>query len=315
MLAMIVVVGSINIDLLMQVKRFPEPGETVLTPAYEWMPGGKGMNQAIAAARAGVKVAMIGCIGDDGFGTRAQNTMRREGVLTSGVVQSDDLPTGCAMIMVDESGENQVVMSQGANAQVSSEQLPDEILTPANVMLLQMELEPEVNWLVLKRASERGMRTILNLAPAAELPREALEYLDYLIVNRIEAEQIATKLGLSIETDALKLAHALSKSCGLTCIITLSGRGSVAVEGDLGWIVPALRVEPVVDTTGSGDTFCGVFAACIHNRMALPEALRRASVAGSMSVRGKGAQTAMPYIDDINATLPQLPEADHVQLK
>lgn len=313
--AMIVVFGSINIDLIMQVKRFPEPGETVLTPAYEWLPGGKGMNQAIAAARAGVKVAMIGCVGDDGFGTRAQNTMRREGVMTSGVVQSDDLPTGCAMIMIDETGENQVVMSQGANSQVSPEQVPDEILTPANVLLLQMELEPDVNWSMLRRASDKGMRTILNLAPAAELPREALEYLDYLIVNRIEAEQIAKKLGLRIETDAMKLAYALSKSCGLTCIITLSGRGSVAVEGELGYEVPALIVEPVVDTTGAGDTFCGVFAACIHNRMSLVDSLRRASVAGSLSVRGKGAQTAMPYIDDINATLPQLPEAHAVVLK
>jgi ribokinase len=309
---MIVVFGSINIDLMMQVKRFPAPGETVLTPAYEWMPGGKGMNQAIAAARAGVKVAMVGCVGDDGFGTRALNTMRREGVLSSGVVVSDVLPTGCSTIFVDSSGENLVVMSRGANGQASDSQIPDEILGPQNVLLLQMELHDDVNWSVLKRASEKGAKTILNLAPAHSLPRDVLDYLDYLILNRIEAEQIAEKLGLKIEKDALLLARSLAKNCSLTCVITLSGLGSVAVCGDTGFIVPALDMEDVVDTTGAGDTFCGVFAAAIHQKLSLVDALRRASVAGSLSVSGKGAQTAMPYIDDIVEALPRLPDAQQI---
>lgn len=311
---MIVVFGSINIDLIMQVKHFPAPGETVLTDAYEWMPGGKGMNQAIAAARAGAKVAVVGKIGDDGFGTRALNALRREGVLTSGVVQSDDKPTGCATIFVDATGENQVVVAQGANGQVDPEQLPDDILGPGNVLLLQMELRDDVNWSVLERASKAGATTILNLAPAHSLPREALDFLDFLILNRIEAEQIAKKLGLKIEDDALKLAHVLSKNCGLTCIITLSGRGAVAVQGDKGWRVKALQISDVVDTTGSGDTWCGVFAAAIHQKLSIPDAMRRASVAGSLSVRAKGAQTAMPYIDEIVAMLPELPEAEIVHL-
>ncbi|MBU6234746.1 MAG: ribokinase [Alphaproteobacteria bacterium] len=311
---MIVVFGSINIDLIMQVKHFPTPGETVMTPSYEWLSGGKGMNQAIAAARAGVKVAMVGRVGDDGFGTRALNAMRRESILTSGVIQSESLPTGCATILIDETGENEIVVSLGANAEVDATQVPDEILGPSNLLLLQMELPAEANWDVLKRAAARGATTILNLAPANELPREALSHLDYLIVNRIEAEQIATKLGLKIETDALKLAYALSKNCDLTCIITLSGRGAVAVSGSTGWVVPALKVDTVVDTTGAGDTFCGVFAAAIHQKLSLPDALRRASVAGSLSIKGKGAQTAMPYIDDIVTYLPQLPEPEMVKL-
>ena len=311
---MIIVFGSINIDLIMQVKRFPHPGETVLTGAYEWMPGGKGMNQAIAACRAGAKVAMVGCVGDDGFGTRAMNALRREGVSTSGVTQSEDLPTGCATIFIDETGENQVVVAQGANGEVKAEQVPDEILGANNVLLLQMELNESVNWPVLERASKVGAITILNLAPAASLPKEALGYLDYLILNRIEAEQIATKLGFAIDEDAMKLAHALSKNIGLTCIITLSGKGAVAAQKDRGWRVGAMAIENVVDTTGAGDTWCGVFAACIHNKMPVPEAMRRASVAGSLSVRAKGAQTAMPYIDDINEVLAQLPEAVEVHL-
>lgn len=311
---MIVVFGSINIDMIMQVKHFPKPGETVLTSAYEWMPGGKGMNQAIAAARAGAKVAMVGAIGDDGFGTRALNTLRREGVLASGVVHAPNLPTGCATIFIDESGENQIVVAQGANAHVSDEQLPDEILGPGHVLLLQMELNDEVNWTALRRASAKGATTILNLAPADILPREALDHLDYLILNRIEAEQIAERLGLKIEADAMRLAHSLSKNCGLTCIITLSDKGSVAVQGDKGWIVPAMAVEKVVDTTGAGDTFCGVFAACIKKGIALPGALCRASVAGSLAVQGRGAQTAMPFADDIEEALAKLPPAQEIQL-
>lgn len=311
---MIIVYGSINIDLIMQMKRFPAPGETVITPAYEWLPGGKGMNQAVAAARAGAKVAIVGKVGDDGFGTRALNTMRREGISTSGVVQSDTLPTGCATIFIDETGESQVVVASGANGDVSSEQLPDDVLKDGNVLLMQMELKEEANWPVLERASKAGATTILNLAPAKSLPREALNHLDYLIVNRLEAEQIAEKLGLKIENDAMKLAHVLSRNCGLTCIITLSGNGSVAVEGDKGWRLPALNVPDVVDTTGSGDTYCGVFAAAIHQKLSLPDAMRRASVAGSLSVRGKGAQTAMPYVDDIAAHLPEMPAPEFVQL-
>lgn len=298
----------------MQVKHFPKPGETVLTHAYEWMPGGKGMNQAVAAARAGGKVAMIGKVGDDGFGTRALNSMRREGILTTAVTVSEDTPTGCATIFVDETGENQIVVAQGANSEVSPEQVPDEILTPGNVVLMQMELPEAVNWDVLARASARGAKTILNLAPAHALPREALDHLDYLIVNRIEAEQIAARLKLKIESDAAKLAHALSRQCDLTCIITLSSKGSVAVHGNKGWYVPALGVQPVVDTTGAGDAYCGVFAEAIHRRLSVPEAMRRASLAGSMSVTAKGAQTAMPYADDIANGLHQIPDAEELTI-
>ncbi|HEY8963179.1 MAG TPA: ribokinase [Alphaproteobacteria bacterium] len=311
---MIVVFGAINIDLILQVKHFPTPGETVLTPSYEWLPGGKGMNQAIAAVRAGAKVAMVGRVGDDGFGTRAQNIMRREGILVSGVIQSEEAPTGCATVVIDASGENQIIVAAGANAEVSAAQVPDDILGPGNVVLMQQELDEETNWQVLERASKLGATTILNLAPARSLPRQVLEHLDYLIVNRIEAEQIARKLGLKIESDALKLAHVLSKDTGLACIITLSGMGSVAVQGDKGWRVPALGVENVVDRTGAGDAYCGVFAAGIKQKLSIPDAMRRASVAGSLSTRGRGAQTAMPYIDEIAAFLPELPEAEAVSL-
>ncbi len=296
----------------MQVKHFPQPGESVLTPGYEWLPGGKGMSQAIAAVRCGAKVAMVGRVGDDGFGTRALNTLRREGVLTSGVVVSDTSPTGCATVFVDEAGENQTVVALGANSEVIPDQVPDEILGPNHVLLMQMEIRGDVNWPVLERASRLGATTILNLAPAQNLPREALQHLDYLIVNKLEATAIAEKLGLKIETDAVKLAHALSRNCDLTCVVTLSGKGSVAVGNGQGWSVPAYPVAEVVDTSGAGDAYCGAFAAAIHAKMSVPEAMRRASVAGSLAIRAKGAQTAMPYIDDITAALESMPAAEPI---
>lgn len=307
---MLVIFGSINIDLIMPLTHFPTPGETVLCDSYDWLPGGKGMNQAVAAARAGAKVAMVGKVGNDGFGTRALNTLKREGVMITGIGIDPDLPTGCATVMIDGSGENQIVVATGANSGVDPEQIPNEILSDKNIVLFQMELPLEKNIDVLVRAAKGGATTILNLAPAHSLPREALQHLDYLIVNRIEAEQIANKMGLKVEKDAMKLAHLIAKQFDLTCIITLSAQGSVAVQGSNGYRVPAMYIEDVVDTTGSGDCYCGVFAASLHRGYSLPEAMRMASVAGALSVRGVGAQTAMPLVDDILHHLPSLPAAE-----
>lgn len=298
----------------MQVKHFPAPGETVLSPSYEWLPGGKGMNQAIAAARAGAKVAMVGKIGDDGFGTRALNTLKREGVSVSGIAVSETLPTGCATVFIDEAGENQIVVAQGANADVSPDQVPDEILGPQHVLLLQMEIRGESNLNVLERAAKLGATTILNLAPAQTLPREALGHLDYLIVNSIEAAAIAAKLGLKIETDGLKLAHALSVNFDLTCIVTLGPNGSVGVGNGKGWHVPAYPVPEIVDRTGAGDAYCGAFAAAIHAKASVPEAMRRASIAGSLAVMAKGAQSSIPYVDDITAALETFAPAQEISI-
>lgn len=316
-MSMVVVFGSLTIDMNVVVPHLPTPGETVLSPTYEWMPGGKGANQAVSAARCGAKVAMVGMVGDDGFGTRALNNLKRESILASGLGRSDDKPTGCATVFIDkETAENQIVIAAGANLETSADQVPNEILGKGNIVLMQMEVSHEENWEVIRRAYEKEALTILNMAPAAPVPKDVLDMLDILIVNRIEAEQIADKLGLKIEDNALKLAHVLAKQCDLTCIITLGPRGSVAVEKDSqkGWVVPAMVIEDVVDTTGAGDAFCGGVAAGLFKGMSLPEAMRFGSVAGSLACRGKGAQATLAYEEEILEHLANLGEAEEKPL-
>lgn len=307
---MIVVFGSLNIDMLMRVERLPLPGETVKCPYYDWVPGGKGANQAVAASRAqgGAKVAMVGKVGDDGFGTRCLNNLKKEGVNVSGIGLSA-LPTGCASVIFDRAGENQVIVASGANGDTTADQVPNEILGEGNVVLMQMEVRADENWALIQRADAKGATTILNLAPALAVPKYALEALDYLIVNQIEARQIAGKLDLHIEDDAMKLAHALSKSCNLTCIITVGPHGSVAVQGQQGWRMPAMKLDEIVDTTGSGDAFCGAFAAAIHAKKPIQEALRRASIAGSLACTKIGAQSGMPHDVDIDAHMESIGNA------
>lgn len=175
---MIIVFGSINMDVIVPVGKFPVAGETIIGGDYEMVPGGKGANQALAAARSGVKVALVGCVGDDGMGMRMLNGLRRDGVTTSGVGQSEK-PTGMAIILIDKTGENQITISAGANGEAKADQIPDEILLPTAMLLVQGETPAHENWLILSRAKKRGVKTIMNLAPAIELHQSALDNIDY----------------------------------------------------------------------------------------------------------------------------------------
>ena len=311
-MSMVIVFGSLNIDLIMKVKHQPVLGETVLTPTYEWLPGGKGCNQAVACARSGVKTAMVGQIGDDGFGTRIINTLKRDEVLASGIARCDEEPTGMAFITIDSSGDNQIVVASGANRLTNAGQVPNEILGKDNVILMQMEVKAEENWDVIHRAKSAGGQTILNLAPSGSVPREVLNDLDYLIVNQIEGRQMAEKMGLTIEKSAVSLASKLAKTCDLTCIMTLGPKGCIAVKSDgSGWRVKAFDLgEDLADTTGAGDTFCGVFAGCVFKKLSLQETLRRSSIAASLACRGVGAQTKMPLKDEIEEYLANIAEAE-----
>jgi ribokinase len=306
---MIIVFGSINMDMVMPVGRFPTPGETVLAGGYEMMPGGKGANQALAAARMGGKVALVGCVGDDGVGLRMLNGLRRDSVMTSGIGTSP-LPTGMAVILTGPDGENEIIAAAGANADAKADQVPDEILKPVNLLLMQGETAPEENWILLERAKKRGVTTILNLAPAIAIPREALANIDYLIVNQIEARQIAEALKIDLDHDAAKLAHALAHQGKLTCIITLGAEGCIGVAPNGPVIrVPALKLDNVVDTTGAGDAYCGTFAAAIYSKKTLTDAMKLASIAGTLSCMKRGAQDSYAYIYDIEAQLDRLEPA------
>lgn len=307
---MIVVFGSINIDMVMPVDHFPKPGETVLCSAdYLSRAGGKGANQAVAAARAGGKVAMVGKVGDDSFGRRATNNLKTQSILTAGIGMSER-PTGCSTIAVDRAGANMVMTAPGANMDIASDQVPDELFTPRNVVLTQLEARTADTFDVLRRAAARGTPTILNASPVHDLPREVLAHVSYLIVNEIEAQQLAVDLGVN-ETAADVLALKFAALGGtpdkpMTCIVTLESRGCVAAQNGALWTLSALAVE-AVDTTGAGDAFCGIFAACLQAGRDWLAALQRASVGASLSCLGLGAQAGMPFMEDIEANLNRVP--------
>lgn len=307
---MIIVFGAINMDMQMRIKDFPRPGETILAPSYEMSPGGKGANQALAAARGGVKTALVGKVGDDAMATRILNSLRRNEVMTSGVATSDYLPTGMAVIEVNAKGENQIIVALGANGDVTADQVPDEVLKPGNVLLLQMEVSLQENINLMERAKKHGVKIILNLAPAFRLPQKALELVDYLVVNELEARMMAEAIGIPASQDLMMMAKALSAKGKLDCIITLGSNGAIAMdENGTGWRVPAMDLKEVVDTTGAGDCFCGTLAAAIHSKFALASAMRRASVAASLSCMKKGAQESYPYSADIEEILETFPQA------
>lgn len=310
---MLIVFGSINQDMYFQVSHLPETGEAVLCPKYETGGGGKGANQALAAARCGAKTALVGRVGDDGMGMRMLATLRREGVMTSGVAQSNHA-TGCSVVLCDNAGGREVVVALGANADTSSEQIPDEILTPQNIVLMQMEIPEDHNWDVVRRAHSCGAKTILNLAPAIHIPDDVLNMLDYLIVNELEARQISQKLGIKAETNAALLARALCQQGGLTCVVTIGERGAVAAAPDGRVVaVPPLKVD-VVDVSGAGDAYCGTFAAAIHAGLDLVEAMQRSSVAGGLACTKTGAQNSFPHVFEIDEALPSLgePQIEHL---
>lgn len=307
---MILVFGSLNIDMMMPVEFFPKPGETVLCATdYISSPGGKGANQAVAAARVGAKVAVVGKVGDDSFGRRCVSNLKHQSILTSGIGISDR-PTGCATIAVDAQGENFCIVASGANLEVTSDQVPDEILTIKNIVLAQMEVPMKETFSVLSRAYERGVVTILNAAPAGILPLEELKNIDYLIINEIEAVQLAQNLGI-IGNDPRLLAGAIAQKGELTCIITLGVKGSVAARGSDLYAIASLSIE-VVDTTGAGDAFCGIFAACLQMDMDWLRALHYSSAGAALSCQCLGAQDGLPFMEDIEKNFDRIPPPEKI---
>lgn len=301
---MIIVFGSLNIDLVMPVNHFPKPGETVLCSTdYLSRPGGKGANQAMAAAKAGGKVALVGKVGDDSFGRRSVNNLKSAGIWTSGIGISER-PTGCATIAVDMTGENIVIAAPGANLDATSDQVPEEVFGPKNIVLTQLEVAPAEALAVLSRAKKKGSVTILNAAPVGQMPANQLPDADYIIVNEVEAQQLAHGLGVS-GTEPADIAKKLAAKTGHTVIVTMAARGAVAVRDGVTWHVDSLPVE-VVDTTGAGDTFCGVFAACLQAGMEWTAALHRAGVGASLKCLGLGAQSGMPTMEDIETNLSKI---------
>ncbi len=301
---MILVFGSLNVDLVFAVAALPRPGETVLAPGMALHPGGKGANQAVAAARAGAKVAMAGAVGDDAHGRLLLAALAENGV-DARLVTVVAAPTGCAVVAVDANGENLILVAGGANALARAAQVPDAALGPQTTLLLERETEPGEIAALAARAHAAGNRVILNLSPMGPVPEALFASLDFLVVNQHEA---AALLGAEVGDDGG--ATALAQRHGIAVVVTLGAAGAVAARPDgSGLRVPALAVEPV-DTTGAGDAFVGALAASLDRGEGLADALRRASVAGALACLKVGAQSALPTAKEIEVGLARLGAVD-----
>lgn len=291
---MIVVFGSINVDLVVPVPVLPGPGETVLGGDYALLPGGKGANQALAARRAGAEVVLVGAVGIDSFAAVALGPLRQAGIDTR-LVRSVAAPTGCAAIMVSAAGENMIAVASGANASVRADQLPDALLGPGMLLIAQMEVPCEETAAAIRRVRARGGRSLVNFAPALPGGLDLLREVDFVVANQGEAALLGA--------DPASLAARLRR--GL--IITRGPSGAIAYLTDGAVLaVPALPIVPL-DTTGAGDTFVGVLAAALDGDAPLETALRRASAAAGLACLARGAQTAMPDAAAIDAATARLP--------
>ena len=295
---MITVFGSINVDLVTRATRIPGPGETVRGSDYALIPGGKGANQALAARRAGADVRLAGAIGDDGMAAIALRELDAGGVDLSAVARHGST-TGLAIITVDDKGENTIVVSPGANARARAATIPPDAFGPRDTLLLQMEVPFAESLVAAKAARDAGARVILSVAPYAALAPEDAAAFDMLIVNEHEAADLASHLGVFAK-GADATASALARRLGRTFIATLGADGAVAATADGLIRVPALPVTPV-DTTGAGDTFCGVLAAYLDRGAGMADAMRMAAIAGSLACTKEGAQPSFPMRAEIEA--------------
>lgn len=289
---MITVVGSANIDLIARVSRLPEPGETVLSTHLLRAPGGKGANQAVAAARAGAVVSFVGRVGNDLFGTELRERLGAAEVLTEHVRVDESLPTGMALIAVDEAGENTIVVVPGANSAVSPADVDaaQGAIAASRVVVLQLEIPVAAVSRATALARAGGAMTIVNASPAQALEPPLLRAIDVLVVNRDEVA-MTSGLGPPIEVED---AAATIRSAGVgTVIVTLGAEGAVAVTEKDTFTCPALAVD-VVDSVGAGDAFVGALACELERGRTIADAMRFASAAAAWSVGHAGAQPSMP---------------------
>lgn len=292
----IVVLGSANMDLVVRQPRLPRPGETMFGSGFTTVPGGKGLNQAVAAARAGAEVRFVGAVGEDAHGRELRDVLDAESIGTAGLASTSE-PTGTAHISVLDDGENSIVVVSGANATVTS--LTDEAraaIAEAGLLVMQFELPQSVVLEASRLAREVGARTVLTPAPAAEPEAGLLELIDVLVPNGGEARELA---GVDDDEEA---ARVLSRSVE-TVVVTRGGEGAlVARDGEIVANVPAVMVE-AVDTTGAGDTFVGVLVARLAAGDELERALEWAAAGAAISVTREGATTSMPQKDEIERAL------------
>ncbi|GAB1580664.1 ribokinase [Phyllobacterium phragmitis] len=292
---MITVIGSINLDLIARTAQLPKPGETVSGSDFQTAPGGKGANQALAAARAGGQVRMVGAIGDDAFAAEALALLNEGGVDLT-LVRKTDMATGIALITVEASGENVIVVVPGANGTISQEDVTAAELSGGH-LLLQHEIPLPLVKIALEAARASGTTSILNIAPWRDEAAELLPLADIIIANETEFDLAADRLKLDGTDRETRMADFAEKT-GRTVIVTLGAEGLRVATPKARFAVPAYPVTPV-DTVGAGDTFCGYLAAGLDTGLDLKDACRRAATAASLACLKPGAQPAIPFAAEL----------------
>jgi ribokinase len=298
----VTVLGSLNMDISVTVPRLPEPGATVLGSPARFTPGGKGANQAVAAARLGADVRMAGCVGDDDFGRRLLAALGEENIAAGDVRTVPGVPTGLAMISVDPAGENLITVAPGANHEVGAGEVAAAASSPADVLVISAEIPVPAIKTALAQASRAGARCVLNLAPAPpETAAIVADGVDWLVVNETEA---AAVLGRKVEglPDAVEAAAGLLAAGARHAVVTAGAHGAALAPGTgpggAPQTIEAFGVE-AVDTVGAGDTFVGALAVALAAGVPPAEAVRAAAAAGATAVTRHGAQGGMPRPADI----------------
>ncbi|SDY36677.1 ribokinase [Collimonas sp. OK242] len=304
---MIVIIGSINMDLVLRVPRMPHPGETLSGGRFQTIAGGKGANQAVACARLSadsVKVAMIACLGDDAFGVELRAALRNDGVDDSHVSTMEGEASGVASILVDASGQNSIVLAAGANDALSPAHIDAarSLIGQARIVVLQLETPLATVRHAIKLAHGLGKVVVLNPAPAQALPADLLAQVEYLIPNEIEAAMLAGLSAASLDNDAaIEAAVATLRAAGSANILVTLGAKGVYAALTSGSVHFAAQPTKAVDTTAAGDTFIGGFVAALAEGRGEAEAIAFGQRAAALSVARIGAQTSIPYRRELEA--------------
>ena len=294
----ICVIGSLNMDLVVNVDTMPKPGQTIIGSNFKEVPGGKGANQAVAMARLNGNVTMIGKVGEDGFGQTLINSLKNDKVDTT-YIQTAKGATGVALITVDKNAQNSIVVSPGANFEVKEDDIDNNIEAIKNSDIVVLQLETPLNTIkyALNKAKELNKYTILNPAPAVKLDDEIIKNIDLLTPNETELEIIS---GVSIETeeDIQKASQIMIEKGVKELIVTLGSKGSLYINKEKSMFKKAYKVE-AVDTTAAGDSYTGALALALSQDKGMEEAMDFASKVGALSVLKEGAQSSLPTLEDV----------------
>ncbi len=296
---MITVVGSLNMDLVMFADKIPRPGETVLGKNFKQIPGGKGANQANAAAKLGADVNMIGCVGNDSFGVQLKDSLKRDGVNVDHVLVKQNVSTGVAIILVEASGDNCITVASGANYSITEDNISEvkNIITASDVILLQLEIPMDIVKSTIFFAKSAGSTVILNPAPAAVLDTEILKNTDILTPNETELELLSRHKTDTL--DNLKAAGTILLNKGVKeLLITLGSRGCLHMTKETATHYNAYNVD-AVDTTAAGDSFNAALAVYLSEGKTMKEAIEFAMKVGAMTVTKEGAQTSLPLLNEV----------------